>query len=218
MPTWVWDPDQRVYRQSEGGLTLGERQLRPALRLLLQSQTERSRELTGQLANNLIAVPEWEFEMRRVVKDAFGSSYLLSRGGRNAMQPSDWGRLGAMVKRQYRYLNQYAQDIAAAGLTRDRALARSDLYITAGRQSYQRGKLATYSELPRIPRVPGDGSTSCLVSCRCELEIEDTNSGWNVYWLDLGDDRECQDCRGLAVDWAPLQLSRAARSAEDEDE
>jgi hypothetical protein len=213
---WTFDPSTRRYRDEDSGRELGERELRPLRERYLRQLTDRALVVTGQLANRLITLEEWEIEMRRVVKETFGTVYMLSRGGRNAMTQQDWGRVGGLVGRQYRYLNQYAQDIAGQTVTRDKALSRSQLYIQAGTQSYQRGQLATYSDMPRLERVPGDGSTTCLVNCRCELDITESDEGWDVYWLDLGDERECQDCRQQAAAWSPLQLARRASQSTEE--
>lgn len=211
---WIWEPDTRQYRDADTGRTLGERELRPLRERFLRQITDTTLVLTGRLASRELGVGEWEIEMRRIVKDAFGSAYLLSRGGRNAMTQTDWGRVGGLVARQYRYLNQYAQEIAGAGVTRNRALSRSQLYVQAATQSYMRGLLATFTDLPRLERVPGDGGSQCLTNCRCVLEVNETDAGWEVYWLDLGDERECGDCRELATTWAPLQVARPNTSEE----
>lgn len=208
MPGWSWDPATRRYREEDTGRSYGERELRGLRERFLRQVTDRTLVVTGQLANRQISLEDWELEMRRVVKDAFGTAYMLSRGGRNAMTQGDWGRVGQMVGRQYRYLNQYAREIDGETVTRNKALSRAQLYVQAAMQSYQRGQLATYGDMPRLPRVPGDGTTTCLVNCRCELMIEPTDDGWNVTWQDLGDERECRDCRELAASWAPLQLAR----------
>jgi hypothetical protein len=213
---WIWDPDARQYRESDSGRTLSERELRTLREQFLRQITDTTLTLTGRLANREITVQEWEIEMRRIVKESFGSAYMLSRGGRNAMQSEDWGRVGGLVGRQYRYLNEYAQQIAAESVTRNRALSRGQLYVQAATQSYNRGRLATYGEMPRLERVPGDGSTVCITNCRCELQIDETDKGWDVYWLDLGDERECSDCRGLATSWAPLQLARPITTSAEE--
>lgn len=211
---WTFDPTTRTYRDTDSGQTLREPQLRPIVRAFLDSALIRTREVTGELANSLVTIQEWEVEMRRIVKETYGAAYVLSRGGRDIMTQRDWGRLGQLSRRQYQYLNSYAADIASAGLTRDRALSRSELYIASARQAYQRGKLATYDDLPRLPRVPGDGGTACLVNCRCEIELNQTDAGdYEVYWLDLSDDRECRDCRQLATDWSPLELKRQSAQA-----
>lgn len=214
---WTWDPSTRRYREDDTGRTFDERDLRPLRERFLRQVTDRVLVVTGQLANRLITLEEWELEMRRVVKDGFGTAYMLSRGGRNVMTQQDWGRVGGLVGRQYRYLNEYARSIAGQTVTRERALSRSQLYVQAATQSYQRGRLATYGDMPRLERVPGDGSTQCLVSCRCELDITDTDDGWDVYWLDLGDERECADCRELAASWAPLQVGRPSQPPEEEE-
>jgi hypothetical protein len=62
-----------------------------------------------------------------------------------------------------------------------------------------------------------EGLVSHNSNCRCELDVTETDDGWEVYWLDLGDERECTDCRQLAASWSPLQLNRprAAPSQEE---
>lgn len=162
---WTYDLETRRYRDEDTGREFGERQLRPLRERFLRQVTDRSLVVTGQLANRELTLEEWEVEMRRVVKDAFGTMYMLSRGGRNVMTQSDWGRVGALVGRQYRYLNEYARAIDGETVTRERALSRSTLYVQAATQGYQRGQLAGFADMPRLERVPGDGSTTCLVNC-----------------------------------------------------
>ncbi|HEY1292961.1 MAG TPA: hypothetical protein VGJ60_07780 [Chloroflexota bacterium] len=217
MPGWTYNIERRRYREEDTGRELGERELRPLRERFLRQVTDRTLVVTGQLANRQITLEEWEIEMRRVVKDAFGTAYLLGRGGRNVMTQADWGRVGGLVGRQYRYLNEYARAIDGQTVTRERALSRSTLYVQAATQSYQRGQLAGFGDMPRLERVPGDGSTSCLVNCRCELQVDETDDGWQVYWLDLGDERECADCRQLAASWSPLQLSRPRAASSQEE-
>src|SRR6266576_7282598 len=97
MPGWSFDIERRRYREEDTGRELGERELRPLRERFLRQVTDRTLVVTGQLANRQITLEEWEIEMRRVVKDAFGTTYLLSRGGRNVMTQSDWGRIGQLV-------------------------------------------------------------------------------------------------------------------------
>lgn len=211
MPPWTFDPSTREYRDEETGRTLDEPALRPLLQQMLGSVVERTRNVTGELANNLITVPEWEIEMRRSVKEAFGASYLLSRGGRNVMQPRDWGIVGQQVRKQYRFLNEFSQQVAAAGLTRDRALARSELYPLAARQAYARGSASALGD-PALPAWPGDGSTRCLSNCGCVWDIERiSDEEWDASWVISPQKESCVDCQGRSSTWNPLRVGPRKR-------
>lgn len=208
---WSFDPATRQYRNDDSGATLDEPQLRPLLQQLLNSVVERTRGVTGDLANNLITVPEWEVEMRRSVKEVFGSSYLLSRGGRNVMQPRDWGIIGQQVRKQYRFLNDFAKQVADAGITRDRALARADMYPLAARQAYSRGSASALGD-PALPAWPGDGTTRCLSNCGCVWEIDRVSEEeWEARWIVSREKESCLDCLDRSSTWASLRVGPRRR-------
>lgn len=179
----------------------------------LETQRLRADRLTSQLTSGEITVPEWEQDMRWIVKDAFGASYLLGRGGRNSMTSRDWGRLGRQVREQYRYLNGLASEMVAGSLSPAKAAQRAMMYPLSGRQAFARGAATALGD-PDLPAYPGDGSTACFSNCGCFWTLERTNlgdgrPGFRATWV-RGKTDSCGDCLRREREWAPLLVPVAA--------
>jgi hypothetical protein len=92
--------------------------------------------LAEQLRTNQISLDAWLLEMRTLVKDVHLYSAAAAKGGWAQMAQADYGRVGQIVRKQYDYLDVFANDIAN-GLPLDgRFLRRVALYGEAGRATY----------------------------------------------------------------------------------
>ena len=125
------------------------------------------------------------------------------------MTQANYGELGGLLKAQYKWLNNFASEIADGTQSLAQIKARSGLYIASATNAFERGKAASYG-MPKLSQYPGDGKTECLRQCKCHLQIEETATVWQVHWK-LGPVRteHCGDCLGLAAEWAPLVIKKA---------
>jgi hypothetical protein len=99
---------------------------------ILSAQTS-MRSLGAQLQSGSINLAQWQAGMMQEIKILHTASAAVSRGGWQQMAASDWGWVGSEIKKQYQYLDGFANDIFA-GLPLDgRFLQRLDLYGRAGR-------------------------------------------------------------------------------------
>jgi ferredoxin len=75
--------------------------------------------------------------MAREIKSAHLASAALAKGGFAQMAPADYGRVGARLKEQYRFLNRFASQIESGqqGLNGQLPI-RSEMYIQAARATY----------------------------------------------------------------------------------
>jgi hypothetical protein len=211
---WTFDAQTGRYQDAEGNV-LSDADVRALLGRFLETQSARAAAVTESLIEGSLAVGEWEAEMRSLIKDTFGASYLLGRGGRNMMEFGDWGRLGAMTRRQYTFLNAFASDVASGSQSRARALQRANLYPLAARAAQQRAMVLTLGA-PDLPAYPGDGTSSCKSNCRCYWSLEPITlpggaAGWNATWIDVQGPDECTECQDRAGEWNPLQVAGASR-------
>src|SRR5262249_34951356 len=134
---WIWDPARAAYRDADNNLlTSGD--IRSLLGRFLEGQRDRAEEITRELSSGAMQIPEWETEMRRVIRDSVGASYLLGRGGRNMMDVRDWSRVGVIAAAQYRYLNQFAAQLATGAVSEARAVARATQYPLSAKQAQSR--------------------------------------------------------------------------------
>lgn len=215
MAYWIWDSRSHRYRvTAEGAAATGQRagtyvgQARMvALRDdLIAAQKNTVTDLAEQVANGEITLNQWILSMRGEIKDTFLSEYMLGHGGRNSMTPSDWGRLGAMILAQYKFLDGFASDIAAGKYTQAAVAARARMYMEAASQAFERGN-ALSRGLPDLPAYPGDGSTQCRANCHCRWEIREQETEWHCFWR-LSTAEHCPDCVARAGQWNPLTVAK----------
>jgi hypothetical protein len=155
--------------------------------------------LAEQLYTGAIDLGSWEAEMRALVKEMYTSASAIGKGGWDAMTFADWGRLGTPVREQYKYLRGFAADIA------DRADDITLPYIRARARMYgnSAGYVAELMQAPKelldqLPWLPKDGSTECLVNCKCfwELRVIKTKKTFKTVratWR-LRPAEHCEDC------------------------
>lgn len=162
--------------------------------------------LTAQAIAGALSAPNWERTMQRVIAQGHtaaaiagtaerlgareGSALLnsrnLSRAERQAIQERVAGQLP--------YLRQFAADVRSGALSEAQIAARAALYAGATR--------ATYSEArwygAGLPAHPADGSSECLVNCRCAW----VERGGAMYW-EMGSAEHCPTCESRSSQWNP---------------
>ena len=81
--------------------------------------------------------------MRRHIKNTHLNAIAMERGGWANMTPSDFGRAGQIIRKQYGYLRNFGREIASGKQRLDGTLGRrAQLYTAAGRNSLYRSKQA----------------------------------------------------------------------------
>lgn len=140
-------------------------------------------ELTQALTDGRIGLSDWQRLFKQELKTMHIQQAVLARGGWDKMTQADWGRVGAAVKAQYKYLAGFADDIAAGAFKSGRPmmnghiLARASLYAQSGRATYWKEQTATQKD----------------AGMREERRLA------------MGDERTCGPCSELAGrGWQPL--------------
>jgi hypothetical protein len=198
---WVFDATANRYRDPKTGRFIG----RARMLALRDTFVEAAKETVAELAAR-VAQPGWLEAMREQLKQVYIDQYCLGRGGRNAMTPSDWGRVGNMLREQYKYLNDFAADIVAGKLSEAQIAARARLYMASSRQAFEKGK--TYGAgIPPLPAYPADGSTACKSNCACYWSIEEFPNEYRCVWT-LTAAEHCPDCLERASKWAPYRIPK----------
>jgi len=169
---------------------------------LLQLRLERFNETMEQLAHNLrsgrITLNLFEEEMRTQLRLFHTGCAAIGKGGWAGCTSSDWGKVGAILKEQYRYLHNFAQDIydKAETITEKAIAWRAKLYGLKGGYTAARIQGGDIADL--LPYLPRDGSTECLNSCRClwlltEGDIEEGIKPVEAIWT-LSPAEHCATC------------------------
>lgn len=172
-------------------------QVRRALDAAIDASGRRVRALSDGLRSGGVTLDEWHLAMRSEVKAVHLYNAAAAKGGWGQMTPADYGRVGAVVRGQYAYLDRFAGEIAAGAQALDgRMLQRAEMYAQAGRRTYEdanrleqrargmarernvlgvadhcAGCLAA-SAMGWVPigTLPPVGARDCLTKCRCRLE------------------------------------------------
>lgn len=196
-----WEPESGRYRDLSTGRYVSEQAIaRDIDRYNDTIVKERIRATTQQMLDGKLALQDWQTRMARELKDAYVVNVQIGRGGRNATQFSDYGRIGGRLQFEYRKLDEFAQQIKAgeAG-SAAQVMARANQYAGGPRTAYFDGQQAAKEEagLTEERRVlnpaehcddcvgyaaegwkpigwfppPGTGS-ACGHNCRCTMEYK----------------------------------------------
>jgi hypothetical protein len=152
--------------------------------------------MTQRMIDGKMSLGDWQRSMAKEIKDAHIISATAGRGGRDQMTQSDWGRVGARLRFEYKHLNDFAQEVKDKGITGN-TLNRAGMYGEAPRTAFYDGltaakKVAAFTEERRITNsketcpdcigyeaqgwqpigvLPEPGQRSvCGHNCKCEKE------------------------------------------------
>jgi len=180
---------------------------------LIEVRTQIFNDLVDQLSEDVFAgritIGQWEERMKVEIKALHSSTAVIGKGGWDEMTQSDWGKVGAAVKSQYRYLHGFAETISDKRdeISLKAIQARSRMYGNAGVNTAavaQAGEFAGGTKrqpgrFPGLPWMPGDGTTRCLTNCRCHwelLEVSRTKAEKLIQatWIVDQEAENCDDC------------------------
>lgn len=231
---WWWDEKSHRYHDSETGRYISAADVRgyvqdsldaarmaPAATLeggVVSTGTDMLANLVG---NGLLNPADWEAAMRAEIKREYIRQYLLGIGGEGSMTAQDWGSIGGMIADQYRYLDDFADLVAAGELSEGQIRARAAMYVNSAREAFERAQARAWGipegALPAYTdgrtAYPGDGQTICLTNCNCSWVLTDVYDddgaliGWDCYWT-LGPVKtdHCDDCETNASKWNPFEV------------
>lgn len=206
-PKWTYDSKSHRYRDDRGRF-IGPKQMADIRDAFIDRERERAIPLAERLVKGDITVNQWVLEMRDRIKTSFIDEYLLGRGGRRSMTQADWGRIGQMLRQQYRFLNGFASEIKAGNMTAGQIGTRAGMYFGAARSAYEVGRGIAMGDL-RLPYYPADGNTVCLTNCHCRWDIVDKGTEWWCYYRLDAAAENCPDCQKRAADASPLVVQKS---------
>jgi hypothetical protein len=127
--------------------------------------------------------------------------------------------VGWLLREQYRYLDNFIEEIASGKLSEGQIRARARMYIDAAHEAFERARSEAFG-LPLMPAYPGDGQSRCLTKCRCNWRHEEVRehgklTGWRSTWQ-LNPADHCDDCVSNAKLWAPLIVPAGMSTKEAE--
>ncbi len=197
-----WDSKVGRYRRKNGRFIS-----RSSVLAILDQYLSSTEPLFGLVDDYIAGSITGAFLIKQIkdeVRDAAIIAYMVGRGGRGQMTQSDWGRVGNVIKDQYKFLDRLLKELP--NLSSGQLKFRLSMYLNSTREAFERANEVAQGISPgSLPAYPGSGDTICLTNCKCSWRIEKTKSGWNCYW-ELGSSVPCETCKGRSKSWNPFVI------------
>lgn len=132
-----WNESAARYLDARGRF-VSQSAVRAELDASLKTATSRARAIAEQLRTGQITLEEWELAMRALSKEVHLYSAATARGGWAQLSADDTGRVGRIVRDEYRWLRGFRQDIEDGYVLDGRFSLRSELYAQAGRETFHK--------------------------------------------------------------------------------
>ena len=158
-------------------LPIGEESINNLLTLRQGMFNTEVESLASSMYDGGITLGKWEEDMKRLIREFHASYTAIQRGGWDNMTHSDWGKIGPPLKAQYKYLHNFANNVADRRdtISLQAIQARAKMYGNAA--GYTANVVVMGDAISKhLPWIPKDGSSECLVNCRCRwvLIVVDT--------------------------------------------
>lgn len=198
LSAFAYDPASLRYRHAKSGRYVKADAVRAAVDQVIDSEARAMRAISQRLINREINLAQWQVEMSKQVKQLHVAMALAASGGIASTSASDLGYIASLIKKQYKFLRNFANQIKRGDQPLNGSLlARSAMYAQSARGTFEavRVRKATKAGLTQSRRVlapaehcPGCirearkgwgpighnapiGSVDCRSSCKCRLEL-----------------------------------------------
>lgn len=205
-----WDVGAQRYRDEDGKF-ISAATIRAYTRESIESNRDFAGGIAERISNGQLNTNDARELIRQELKREYIRQSCAGRGGRDRMDFSDWGRMGAMLKSQYKYLDGFMNDIDSMNLTEGQIRARLNMYFESTSQAYETFNAISKGVNPAdLPQYPGDGKTICMTNCKCYWDIKPVYQngvliGHDCRWMRTVSE-SCDDCIALAAKYNPLEL------------
>lgn len=205
-PLWIWNDRLRRYQRFDKGRRgriIGFDEMVGLRDRFMDTNTELVQTWFTRAWEGQMSMDELQDKMTRRIIGVWSDQYALAKGGRFNMTEADWeviaGKLDFHLDRLDRFLGQM-EDGKYNEEQLNAVLQRAGLYMEATGEAFELGRMAAF-DMGVLPIYPKSGDTVCKMNCRCSLEINEGEAGWEVIW-NLGLAKEnCPDCLDMAGDW-----------------
>ena len=199
-----WNETSKRYIDLDTGQFVSFSSVRDALEETIDAAKSRMDSITQSLIDGNVTLEQWQRDMMSNIKVVNTASAASANGGWAQMTQSDWGFVGSQIKDQYKYLQNFANQIANGEQALDgRALVRAGMYGDAGRSTFEemRRRSAIESGMDEGRRVLGSadhcddcieyasegwmpaedvppiGDSQCKTNCHCTIEYRNSVTG-----------------------------------------
>ncbi len=148
-------------------------------RVLLQARQQAFNanvaDLMTQLREGSIELVDWVQAMKHEIKTLHTTSAVIAKGDVSLMTQSDWGRVGAEIRKQYDYLRGFVDDLLAhqGQPWTDRFRIRALMYGAAARGSFSVSELVEMLHQGMI-----EYKWTLMPAEHCEDCVQNASHGW----------------------------------------
>lgn len=136
-PDYLWNEKAAQYVDANTKRFVSRQVIRDQLDKVMDASSAQMAKLSEQLRAGELSLAEWQAGMMQQIKTTHLAAGAMQRGGWQQMTQADFGRVGRIVRREYRFLDSLAREINFGKQKLDGTLARrARQYGQAGRQSY----------------------------------------------------------------------------------
>lgn len=130
--------------------------------------------------------------MRKAIATAHAAATYAAIKERTGVMPKGLSKaeradLKARVAEQLKYYDAFAEQ--AGDMSEGAVSARAGMYASAVRGTWYGARY------PGLSQVPGDGNTSCLTRCACDLDEREDG----IHWVLNEAAEHCDDCEAMAA-------------------
>ncbi len=149
-PKFTWNKEAQRFRYSSGekkGQFVSKATVRSLMNDFIDDQKIRSDRITASFLGGGLTLAEWEDGMAKRIKALHSTAYLLGKGGTLRYDSSiDRGRIGNIVKEEYRFLRGFSEAIRDGKLSKAQIRARARSYMAAAYKTEQRAEEISHQE------------------------------------------------------------------------
>lgn len=141
-----FDPNEVTYNPRSGRYQRADGQFvgKEAIQnLIAQEQQRLAARLQGHtrlMVDRQISLAEWESRMAGSLRDSHLAIGAVGSGGKSRMTSRQFGAIGYQLRRQFQYLDGFAQALHQGKLTRTQAIARAGLYADSITTTFHRAE------------------------------------------------------------------------------
>lgn len=164
---YTWDRAISRYRDKATGRLVSEGKVLSTIERFNDTTIrDNINSITGRFLDGRIDLSTWQQQMAREIKDGWLINAMAGRGGKNAMEFSDYGRLGGRLRFEYDRLNQFALKIKDGELSAAQIRANALLYAGGPRVGFFDGKTAAKRDAGFVAEQrflrPGESCSDCI--------------------------------------------------------
>lgn len=143
-----WSKKAARYRDPVTGRFITRNEVRGWVDKLVQQSQRRLAIAADDMRQGRTTVGQWQKIMRDEIKNTQLAAEALVRGGWNQMTARDFGRVGARVREQFKYLDKFTREVESKKQATDgRLVQRARSYAAAARVNFHESQTDQLSEL-----------------------------------------------------------------------